>query len=299
MWSWAPNMAKVADLWNADHPDAKVTVQEQGGGDELVTKVITAAKAGSGPDLVQAEYQMIPTLVSNDVLADVAEFAGDAKGKFTENVWKQVTLGSPAVYAIPQDTAPLALFYREDLFTQFGLTVPRTWPEFAAAARQLKQKDPGRALTTFSSNDAGLFAGLTQQAGATWWSTSGDTWRVSVDDEASRRVADFWGGLVAEGAIDNQPMYTPAWNKALNDGTQIAWVSAVWAPGTLTTSAPDSKGKWKMAPLPQWTAVRPRPAAGAVPRPASPPRRPRTAGHRPPQGSPPGSTPIPRPSRHW
>ena len=254
MWSWAPNMARVADLWNADHPDTKVTVQEQGGGEELVTKVITAAKAGGGPDLVQSEYQMIPTLVSNDVLADVAEFAGDAKGKFTENVWKQVTLNSPAVYAIPQDTAPLALFYREDLFTRLGLAVPRTWTEFADTARQLKQKDPGRALTTFSSNDAGLFAGLSQQAGAVWWQTSGDNWKVAIDDDASRKVADFWGGLVKDGVIDNQPMYTPAWNKALNDGTQIAWVSAVWAPGVLTTSAPATKGRWKMAPLPQWTA---------------------------------------------
>ncbi|GAA4945286.1 hypothetical protein GCM10023238_09360 [Streptomyces heliomycini] len=47
-------------------------------------------------------------------------------------------------------------------------------------------------------------------------------------------------------------MYTPAWNKALNTGKQIAWVSAVWAPGTLTTAAPDTKGKRAMAPLPQW-----------------------------------------------
>lgn len=252
MWSWA-TLQKVADLWNADHPDIKVTVQEQGGGDELVTKVITAAKAGDGPDLVQAEYQMIPTLVSNDVLADITEFAGGTKDKFTENVWKQATLDS-AVYAIPQDTAPLAFYYREDLFTQLGLKVPTTWTEFADVARQLKQKDPNRALTTFSSNDAGLFAGLSQQAGATWWSASGDAWKVDIDAEASRKVAEFWGGLVAEGAIDNQPMYTPAWNKALNDGTQIAWVSAVWAPGVLTTSAPDTKGKWRMAKLPQWTA---------------------------------------------
>ncbi|MGW4215303.1 extracellular solute-binding protein [Lentzea sp. NPDC004789] len=253
MWSWA-SLQKVAEMWNTDHPDIKVTVQEQGGGDELVTKVITAAKAGDGPDLMQAEYQMIPTLASNDVLTDVAEFAGGAKDAFAEGVWKQVTLGSPAVYAIPQDTAPLALFYREDLFAQYGLSVPKTWTEFADTARQLKQKDPARALTTFSSNDAGLFAGLTQQAGATWWQASGDTWKVAVDSEPSRRVAEFWGGLVAEGAVDNQPMYTPAWNKALNDGTQIAWLSAVWAPSTLTTSAPDTKGKWKMAALPQWTA---------------------------------------------
>lgn len=105
-----------------------------------------------------------------------------------------------------------------------------------------------------SSTIPGLFAGLAQQAGSAWWTTSGETWKVAIDDEASRKVAAFWGGLVAEGVVDNQPMYTPAWNKALDDGTQIAWVSGVWAPGTLTTAAPSTKGKWKMAALPQWTA---------------------------------------------
>ncbi|MFD8496691.1 ABC transporter substrate-binding protein [Amycolatopsis sp. NPDC059657] len=253
VWSWAPNLDKVVELWNAGHPDVKVTVQKQAGGDDMVPKVITAERAGTGPDLVQAEYQMVPALVSNDVLTDITRYAGAAKDKFSENIWKQVTLGGDAVYAIPQDTAPLALFYRDDLFTRLGLRVPTTWPEFADTARALKQKDPGRVLTTFSSNDAGLFAGLTQQAGATWWTTSGDTWKVAVDDEPSRKVAEFWGAAVAGGVLDNQPMYTPAWNKALNDGTQIAWVSGVWAPGTLTTAAPDTKGKWKMAPLPQWT----------------------------------------------
>jgi multiple sugar transport system substrate-binding protein len=253
-WSWTPNMDKVAALWNASHPDIQVSVQKQASGDDLVTKTITAAKAGNAPDLVQAEYQALPTLVSNDVLADISKQAGSAKSDFAPGVWQQVTLGSDAVYAIPEDTAPLALYYRQDLFQQYGLKVPTTWAEFADAARQLKQKEPSKALTTFSANDSGLFAGLAQQAGAKWWTASGETWKVAIDDAATRKVADFWGGLVKEGAIDNQPMYTPAWSKALNDGTQIAWVSAVWAPGVFTSSAPDTKGKWAIAPLPQWNA---------------------------------------------
>ncbi len=253
-WSWTPNMDKVAEIWNQSHPDIQVSVQKQASGDDLVTKTITAAKAGNAPDLLQAEYQALPTLVSNDVLADISKQAGGTKDKFASGVWSQVTLGSDAVYAIPEDTAPLALYYRQDLFQQYGLKVPTTWAEFADAARQLKQKDPAKALTTFSSNDSGLFAGLAQQAGAKWWTSSGETWKVGIDDAASKKVADFWGGLVKDGAIDNQPMYTPAWSKALNDGSQIAWVSAVWAPGVFTGSAPDTKGKWAMAPLPQWNA---------------------------------------------
>ncbi|MFF2169228.1 ABC transporter substrate-binding protein [[Kitasatospora] papulosa] len=256
-WAWAPGLDKVADIWNkgpGKEAGITVTVKKQASGDDLVTKIITAAKAHKAPDLVQAEYQALPTLVSNDVLADISEEAGDAKGEFAGGIWQQATLGSDALYALPQDSGPLMFYYRQDLFEQYGLTVPTTWDEFAETARALKKKAPDKDLTTFSSNDSGLFAGLAQQAGAKWWTTGGDKWKVAIDDPATQKVADFWGGLVKEGAVDNQPMYTPAWNKALNTGKQIAWVSAVWAPGTLTTAAPGTKGKWAMAPLPQWTA---------------------------------------------
>ncbi|MBM9617427.1 ABC transporter substrate-binding protein [Streptomyces zhihengii] len=251
-WAWAPGMDKVADLWNDKHPEIKVTVQKQASGDDLVTKIITASKAKKAPDLVQAEYQALPTLVSNDALADISGEVGGIEKQFAPGVWQQTTLGTDAVYAVPQDSGPMMFYYRADLFEEYGLDVPVTWDEFAETARALKKKAPEKSLTTFSANDSGLFAGLAQQAGARWWTVEGDAWKVGIDDAATRKVADFWGGLVEEGAIDNQPMYTPAWNKALNTGEQIAWVSAVWAPGTLTTAAPDTKDKWRMAPLPQW-----------------------------------------------
>ncbi|MEU6192609.1 extracellular solute-binding protein [Streptomyces sp. NPDC047061] len=256
-WAWAPGMDKVVDLWNKGEGKKEqitVTVKKQASGDTLVTKILTAHKAKNGPDLVQAEYQALPTLVSNDAVADIAKSVGDARSKFADGVWQQVTLGTDAVYAVPQDIGPMMFYYRADLFKKYGLKVPTTWDEFAQDARQLKKKAPDLDLTTFSANDSGLFAGLAQQAGAKWWTTSGDKWKVAIDDAATQKVAGFWGGLVKEGVIDNQPMYTPAWNKALNTGKQIAWVSAVWAPGTLTTAAPDTKGKWAMAALPQWSA---------------------------------------------
>ncbi|WP_320777431.1 ABC transporter substrate-binding protein [Streptomyces sp. CRN 30] len=255
-WTWTPGMDKVVDLWNkgpGKERQITVTVKKQASGDTLVTKILTAHKAGQGPDLVQAEYQALPTLVSNDAVADISGEAGEAEDDFAEGVWQQTTLGSDAVYAIPQDVAPMMFYYRADLFEEYGLTVPATWDEFAETARKLKEEEPDVDLTTFSANDSGLFAGLAQQAGAQWWTTEGQKWKVGIDDAATRKVADFWGGLVKEGAIDNQPMYTPAWNKALNTGKQIAWVSAVWAPGTMATAAPDTAGKWKMAPLPQWS----------------------------------------------
>jgi multiple sugar transport system substrate-binding protein len=252
-WTWVPNIDKVVATWNAANPNIQVTASNQAQGDELVTKLLTAGKAGNAPDLAQVEYQALPTLVSNNALADIAADTTAAKSEFAEGVWQTVTLGTDMVYAIPQDVGPMMLYYRDDEFTRLGLSVPKTWDDFAAVAKQVRQKSPNQYLTTFSSNDPGWFVGLSQQAGAKWWGVKGDTWQVSVNDAATKKVADFWGQLVSQDAVDNQPMYTPEWNKALNDGTLIAWPSAIWGPGVLSGNAADTKGKWKIAPLPQWT----------------------------------------------
>jgi multiple sugar transport system substrate-binding protein len=253
-WTWAPGMEEVVDVWNEANPDIQVTVNKQDGGDPAVTKLLTAIKAGSGaPDVMQAEYQKIPTLVASDAIADISGVLDDeVASHYPEGVWNAVTLGSDAVYGVPQDSGPMQFYYRADVFEQLGLEVPTTWDEYADVAAQVRAADPTKYLGTFSANDAGWFTGLAQQRGASWWGVDGDAWTVSVDDDATREVAQYWGGLVESGVIDNKPMYTPEWNAALNDGSQIGWLSAVWAPGVLAGNAPDTAGKWQMAPMPQW-----------------------------------------------
>src|SRR4051812_12134666 len=221
-WTWAPNMDKVVEGWNATHPDIHVTVNKQDGGDPAVAKLLTAIKAGSGaPDVMQAEYQKIPTLVSANAGAGIAKEAGDLKSKFPESAWNAVTLGSEAVYGVPQDSGPMMFFYRADVLDKQGIKVPATWDEYAEAARKIHQANPKQYLGTFSSNDPGWFAGLAQQAGASWWGVQGDAWTVAINDATTQKVAGYWGDLVQQGAIDNKPMYTPEWNAALNDGTQV------------------------------------------------------------------------------
>jgi multiple sugar transport system substrate-binding protein len=253
-WSWAPNMDKVVAAWNSTHPNIHVTFSKQAGGDAEAQKVLTSAKAGTAPDVVQAEYQEIPTLVSNNVLADISKQADAVKSKFAAGLWNQVTLGGDAVYGVPQDSGPMLFFYRKDLFASMGLTVPKTWADYAALAATVKQKDPSKYLGAFPTVDAGEFAGLAQQAGAKWWSTSGSTWTVGFNDAATKKVAGYWDGLVKAGTIDSEPAWTPAWNKAMNDGTILSWTAGVWAPGTLSGVAADTTDKWAAAPLPQWDA---------------------------------------------
>ena len=252
MWAWVPGVEDAVNLWNDEHPDAQITLSQQAQGDDLVTKVLTAAEAGNPPDLIQVEYQALPTLVTNDVLADISGSTGDLADQFAEGPWSLVTLDTDAVYAVPQDIAPMMLYYRQDIFEDLGLEVPTTWEQFEQVAQQVREASPDTYLTTFSSEDPGWFVGLSQQAGASWWGIEGDAWSVSIDDDATRQVAQYWGDLVAADLVDDQPMYTPEWNPALNDGTLIAWPSAVWAPGVLAGIAAETEGLWEAAPLPQW-----------------------------------------------
>lgn len=125
-WTWAPNMDKIAEVWNAAHPNIHVTVSKQAGGDEAAAKFLTAAKAGNAPDIVQAEYQMLPSFVAAEAVADLKGEFSKSKGEFSDGIWSLVTLGTDAVYGLPQDSGPMMLYYRTDLFQQYGVTVPKT-----------------------------------------------------------------------------------------------------------------------------------------------------------------------------
>ena len=253
-WSWVPNMNKIVAVWNKANPDIQVKFTEAAGGDSELAKLLTAGKAKDMPDLAQIEYQSLPTMVSNGYLADISSYDASVKGDFPSGLWNQVTLGGSTLYGVPQDAAPLAFFYRTDIFKQYNLAVPTTWDQYAQEAATLHNADPGVFMGDTAATDAGLFAGLSQQAGAQWWSASGGAWSVGIDSAASQKVASFWGGLVQQGVVDSQTAWTASWDKAFSSGEYASWISAVWAPGDLVTQAANTSGDWAMAELPQWTA---------------------------------------------
>lgn len=253
-WAWAPNLDKVVDLWNQDNPDIQVTVNKQDGGDPAITKLLTAIKAGSGaPDLIQAEYQKIPTLVASDALADISkQGAADLKDDFSDGVWNSVTLGGDAVYAVPQDSGPMAMFYRADLFEQNGIAIPTTWAEYKEAAKKVRAT--GAYITNFSQGDINQFAGFVWQAGGSWFDNDGSDWTVDLTDPASKKVADYWQDLIDEDLVSTVPTWTTEWDNAYNSSAAWTWNSAVWGANSIASGAPDTAGKWAVAKAPQWEA---------------------------------------------
>lgn len=259
-WTWVPNIDKEVALFEAKYPAIKVKVVNAGQGVPQYTKLRTALKAGSGvPDLVQIEYQAIPTFTITDSLLDLRPYGASAlKDKFVDWTWQQVSGNKGEVWAIPQDTGPLGMLYRKDIFDKHDIPVPTTWDEFAAAARKLHKADPDVYLTNLASGQVAAWHGLLWQAGAKPYALSGKSdITIGVDDAVSRKLGAYWGGLAQEGVISTDPDFTDGWYAGFNKGRYATWITAAWGPAFLSGSAKATSGKWRAAPLPQWDASKP------------------------------------------
>ena len=258
-WTWVPNIEQEVALFQKKYPAIKVNVVNAGQGLEAYTKLRTALKAGKGaPDLAQIEFQYIPTFSITKSLVDLRPYGAAAnQSKFVDWTWSQVTGPGGEILAYPQDTGPMGMLYRADLFEKYGIEVPKTWDDFAAAARELHAADPKAYLTDMAANEQGAWHGLMWQAGSKPYSVDGTTVGLAVNDAASKKVAGYWGGLAKEGVIATDPDFTDTWFQGLNNGKYATWLTAAWGPVFLGGSAKSTAGKWRAAPLPQWDASKP------------------------------------------
>jgi multiple sugar transport system substrate-binding protein len=255
-WTWVPDIAKEVAVFQKKYPAIKVNVVNAGQGTPEYTKLRTALKAGTGaPDLVQMEFQYIPTFTLTKSLVDLRPYGAEAdKSKFVDWTWKQVTGSGGEIWAYPQDTGPMGMLYRADIFDQYKISVPKTWDEFAAAAKKLHDANPNAYITNLASNQVGVWHGLQWQAGAKPYTVNGTTVGLNVNDAPSKKLADYWGGLAKQGLISTDPDFTDNWFQGLNKGKYATWLTAAWGPVFLTGSAKSTAGKWRAAPLPQWSA---------------------------------------------
>lgn len=251
--SWIPGIEDVVKIWNDANPEIQVKVQTgPNGNGGTYQNFFNQIKAGDAPDLGQIEYDALPNFLVQDGVEDLSacEDVVAAEGDFVDWAWGQVTLGTDSVYGIPQDTGPMALFYRADLFEQNGIAIPTTWDEYREAA--VKIRDLGGYITNFSQSDINQFAGFAWQDGAQWFSSDDEGWTVSMADDATTTVADFWQSMLDDDLVATVPAWTDEWNNAYNSGQVWTWNSAVWGANSISSGAPDTAGSWAVAPLPQW-----------------------------------------------
>ncbi|MFJ1864640.1 ABC transporter substrate-binding protein [Streptomyces sp. NPDC088097] len=258
-WSSSAGAQQTADAFNKTHPNIQVKFSAVPGGPDGAAKLANAVKGGNAPDIATMDYSALPEFASGGNLEDLSATSGElVSAKFPEAVQSLVKLGG-RTWAVPFDVTPLELFYRKDIFEKHGVAVPKTWEEYKAAGEKINKADPSIRITNFGGGDPAALAGLAWQAGGRWYGTEGEKWKVAVDDPPSRKVAEYWNGLMASGVASKTPLWGEGEAKERSSGQVATVIGAAWTAGTFLANYPDLKGKWGIAPLPTWDG---RPATG-------------------------------------
>jgi multiple sugar transport system substrate-binding protein len=251
-WSWVTGIDKSVALFNQTHPNIHVKLENVGSGPNEYNKLYTAIKANNEPDLAQVEFQLLPTFETTGSLIDLSQYGANAvKDQFVPWTWQQVSLGN-SVYAIPQDSGPLAMYYREDVFKKYNISVPTTWAEYADAAEKLHAANPNVYITDFPPKEPGWYTGLIWQAGGQLFGIDGDAWKVSLNNPSAQKVSTYWQNLIGKNLVKTEPDFANGWYHDLQTGNVATWISAAWGAGTIQSNAPQSAGQWRVAPIPQW-----------------------------------------------
>jgi len=251
-WSWVPHLQDEVNLFEKAHPDIKVNLVNAGTGSPQYTKLRTAFKAGSGaPDVVQIEFQYMPTFELTGKLVDLSQYGANAvKNDFVPWTWDQVSQGSK-VYSIPQDSGPMALLYRADIFAKYHLAIPATWAQYQQEAITLHKDNPKIYMTEFPPNDGGWINALLWQAGAWPFKVNGTSLSIDFTSPKALQLINYWGSMVKAGVVSTVPDFATSWYTALSNGSIASWVTAGWGPVFLSGQAANTSGKWRAAPLPQ------------------------------------------------
>ncbi|WP_329047722.1 extracellular solute-binding protein [Amycolatopsis sp. NBC_01488] len=259
IWSWLTGMDKYVAAFNAAQHEVAVELNVIASGLKGgYAQQTNALRAHNAPDILHAEYQGLPQLLTTGGLRDLTADLADLEPGCSPAAWQGVRPGG-RTWAVPMDLAPMVLYYRKDLFDRHGIPVPRTWDEFRTAAQAVRAADAAARITTFPLNDGSFFAGMCWQAGDPWWRVDGGAWRVNVDGEGTLRTADYWQRMIADDLVAAVPTGDQGWIGAMHQGRLWGLLGAAWSVGTLGKSVPQDKNRWAVTTMPTWNG---QPATG-------------------------------------
>jgi multiple sugar transport system substrate-binding protein len=253
VWAWEPTLDKVVEDFEAEYPNVNVEMANVGTGNDHYVALQNAISAGSGvPDVTQMEYYALPQFSIGESLADLSAFgADDLADTYSPGPWGSVTDGD-AVYGLPMDSGPMALFYNQKTFEAAGVEVPSTWDEFVDAAEKIHAYDPNTYITS-DNGDAGFTTSMIWQAGGQPFTVDGTDVTVDLADEGSAKFAEMWQKMIDDDLVAKVPGWSDEWFQSLGNGEIAALVTGAWMPANLESGAAPASGDWRVAPMPQWT----------------------------------------------
>ncbi len=169
---------------------------------------------------------------------------------------KDSTDDKPAgVYALPDTLSFYMLFYRTDIFEEYGIKEPpKTWDEYLHLSSLFSRNNlqvslPYTQITNPTMVNAGvgslsILPTFIMQRGGTIYDEAGT--KTLLSDELSIKAFEYWVDFFDEYKL---PLSADFFNR-FRAGTMPMGVQVYTTYINFTMAAPEITGKWKMAPIP-------------------------------------------------
>lgn len=245
-WNRAWCEEKVAEF-NADPNQKYYVTQEFIDGGAWDEKMAAARAAGTMPDVYLQAYNHLAWGVANEYYLPLDDLiAQEAWDDLYDNIKDMVTINGQS-YAYPQLLEPaVVMYYRKDLLEEAGLNVPKTWDEFAAAAKALNTDDMYGATMNYEWSMWGWEYGA-----GSHWPISDDWSEANCQDQGYIDLLNFIGGLYEEEVVPLQALegYN-ACARLIGDESVAMTFSGSWGIANLVTDYPEMLDKIGVAPAP-------------------------------------------------
>jgi N,N'-diacetylchitobiose transport system substrate-binding protein len=196
----------------ADATGGTLSIEEQSWTDALAKLTTALPDAENTPDVVEIGNTWAPTFTNAGAFTDLSDMYDDLGGDKLLPSFVEVGSVDGAEYALPYYFGSRYVFYRKDVWSQAGVTVPATLTEFNESVAKLKTPE-----------QSGFYLG-----GEDW--RNGVSWIFANGGELAAKDGDEWTSTLSdpktiEGLTQLQTLFAEASLAPVTEADSTPWVN--------------------------------------------------------------------------
>jgi len=249
-------IAKAAvPAFKKKHPDVEVKITSRAFADHHTAMTTALSTASNLPDVMVLEYGYVGRFAEGGGLEDLgaAPYSMQAQqSRIVPFAYRQGTTSTGKLVAMPTDIGPGTLLYRADVLKKAGLTeadLTQSWDSYVASGIKIKAAT-GAYLMAHARDIKDIMIRADLKAGEGLYLDKNG--KVLVDSPRFVRAFTL-AKKVREQKLDGKiGSWSNEWSEGFKRGTIATQMSGAWLAGHLNNwLAPDTKGLWRTAQLPE------------------------------------------------
>lgn len=263
--------------WQALHPEVDVNVITRQYGDHHTAMTTALSTSVYLPDVMALEASYVGRFSSGGGLLNLSAPPFEAqqyRERFVDYAYQASLNRRGEVVAVPTDIGPGTMIYRADLLAQAGLSVADlspSWDAYVAAGARLKAATGAYLLSSAQAlKDILIRTGIAPGEGLFFDRDS----QVLVTSPRFVRAFELAHEVRRQKLDARVNAWSNEWAEGFRRGRLATELSGAWMVGQMGNwVAPDTRGLWRVAQLPEATFVSYGGTYYSLPRRASPERR--------------------------